>query len=141
YHKDIKRRTHGDHNNFSEAATQASMKKSTLTVVRRYITNFHTNFLGPIPGVCVEYFFFISLLIVIFERFKQKIEDFAFFFTFLLPPMSWYILAKAHSHGHPHMNYVLWYFGFSAVVLLIMFQALDTLYKKTILYQRLNSNP
>ena len=27
-------------------------------------------------------------------------------------PMSWYILAKAHSAAHPHMNHVLWYIPF-----------------------------
>ena len=37
-----------------------------------------------------------------------------------LATISWFVLAKAHSYIHTHMNYVLWYFGFVQVCLYIL---------------------
>ncbi|MWV66231.1 hypothetical protein DCO58_00655 [Helicobacter saguini] len=33
-------------------------------------------------------------------------------FVFALSPLSWYIMGKAHSYIHTHMNFILLYFGF-----------------------------
>lgn len=38
----------------------------------------------------------------------------------LAAPLSWHVLAKAHSVVHHHMNYVLWYFGFVQICLYVI---------------------
>ena len=42
------------------------------------------------------------------------------FIVFLGTTLSWFILGKAHSYVHTHMNYVLWYFGFIQICLYII---------------------
>lgn len=38
----------------------------------------------------------------------------------ILGPLSWYILAKGHSHIHTHMNYVLWYLPLNYLIYLFL---------------------
>ena len=42
------------------------------------------------------------------------------FIVFLCTTLSWFVLGKAHSYIHTHMNYVLWYFGFVQISIYII---------------------
>lgn len=47
-------------------------------------------------------------------------EDVLLFTVFFLTTISWFVLAKGHSDAHPHMNYVLWYFGYIQIIFYIL---------------------
>ena len=38
----------------------------------------------------------------------------------VLAPLSWFVLAKAHSYFHPHINPVLWYLGWVQICAYIL---------------------
>lgn len=55
---------------------------------------------------------FPLLLIVCFwVAFRNK-KELIFLFCCLLPPISWFAMAKGHSYIHFHLNFVLWYLPF-----------------------------
>lgn len=47
----------------------------------------------------------------------------------ILPPLSWYVLAKGHSVIHTHINFVLWYPLTSAVVLAVLLTLAGEIFK------------
>jgi len=121
YKEDVKRRTYGNSSDFPEAY-KASLEASPVTVVKTYIVNWSTQLTLGIPGS----FFKILILISMLGLFcKMQINhrtfkrDFVAFSFMLLSPLSWFILAKGHSHVHTHMNYVLWYLGFVPVLIYV----------------------
>ena len=83
-----------------------------------------TQFLKFMPG---SSFFLLLLTSVgtIFYRFyenhQNKSRDLGLFVAFIMPPLSWFILAKSHSYVHIHINFVLWYLGFAAAIIYISF--------------------
>ncbi len=60
----------------------------------------------------------ILLLIFAFKGAQRRLLS-AMLVIFALPAISWFVFGKAHSYVHTHMNFVLWYFGFIAVLLYI----------------------
>lgn len=78
--------------------------------------------LGPgawIEGVgvavrkAVDAFGFIAFVLVVcvsFRRFPRELR--AAVAVAFVAPLSWHVMAKAHSDVHTHMNYVLWYLPF-----------------------------
>lgn len=69
-------------------------------------------------------FLFIVLIFVIFNfrnelKNKFNIEQKSLLYVTLissLAPLSWHILAKAHSYVHTHMNHILWYSPFLLLI-------------------------
>jgi hypothetical protein len=121
YNENIKVRTYGDPKKYSEPVIIKSLSASPLTVIRRYFTNFRTPFLGTIPGFLFQIFFIIVLFVVLREHLKYKnATPLSLFLTFLSPPISWFVLAKGHSYIHTHINFVLWYLGFAAILLMVI---------------------
>lgn len=118
YELDAKRRTYGDPLSFGSEFF-ASLSASPLSVVKTYILSWHTELVALVPGPA-----FIALLLgaglVLLCRVglspKRARADAGLFLAFLLPPLSWFVLAKGHSGQPPHINYVLWYFGFVAAI-------------------------
>ena len=45
-------------------------------------------------------------------------------------PLSWYVLAKGHSHIHKHMNYVLWYLPLNYLIYTFMLYVLSPFLEK-----------
>ncbi len=60
----------------------------------------------------------ILLLIFAFKGTQRRLLS-AMLVIFALPAISWFVFGKAHSYIHTHMNFVLWYLGFIAVLLYI----------------------
>lgn len=54
----------------------------------------------------------------------ELIRDWAFYGLSFAASVSWFVLAKSHSHMHTHMNYVLWYFGFVQICLYLAIREL-----------------
>lgn len=119
YEKDVKRRTYGEAGKFA-AVYGPSLNAGVWSVVKQYIYGWHTDVL---PGIAGKNFFLfvcmgaISLFFTARARFGMEKEKCIAFIIFMLPALSWFVLGKAHSYIHTHMNFVLWYFGFIAVVM------------------------
>lgn len=60
----------------------------------------------------------ILLLIFVFKGAQRRLLV-AMSVVFALPAISWFVFGKTHSYIHTHMNFVLWYLGFIAVLLYI----------------------
>lgn len=121
WEQEVLRRTYGDPNSFPEELA-ASLMSSVWSVIYTYIVNWKTNLLFcdkyVILGLnecsfCILLCFitFMFVYTIIYKKYRLFKKDFAIFITFLLPALSWFILAKSHSYVHVHMNYVLWYMG------------------------------
>ena len=124
YYMDIKRRTYGSAENFATVPALAdSLRASIWSVVKKYIFDGHRSWLY---GIKINYAIAGALLGIIFMKIHyESVKKFIIpFFVFLIAPISWYILGKAHSYIHTHINYVLWTFGFSAVCLWICYMSI-----------------
>ena len=125
WEEDAKRRTYGDPAAFHPAYAE-SLRAPFWAVVKMYIFKWHAAFLALLPGVLFPVLFFLSLATIVCRRLfiNKRLDDLALFTAFLLPPLSWYVLGKAHSFIHTHINFVLWYLGFAAALLQVSFNGL-----------------
>ncbi len=106
YYGDILRRTVGT--NIEDAQI------GIFSILQMYF-RFPTQIVTGVDGNIFPYMVLTVVAILIYKRFilknaEIKIEILTVFS--FLTTISWYVLAKDHSFNHPHMNYVLWYFGF-----------------------------
>ena len=53
---------------------------------------------------------FLTLILVAFLRSNLKMR--LILMLSFMAPLSWFVIAKGHSAGHYHINYVLWYLPF-----------------------------
>lgn len=122
---DVKRRTFGEASLFG-LQYKASLEASVFEVVWKYF--------GFLP-----YMFLIvsSCFLMIATYIKSKatcIKHLVLLsFVFLVPPLSWYILAKGHSYIHTHINFVLMDFGFVSSLLFSMAVCVSLLLNKNYL--------
>lgn len=144
-------RTHGNPNDFPSSYTE-NLNSSTIDVTIRYLkgTFFDlNNYLSTSNSFVswylfkIRYIYLISLFLVMsglvflgnnghysVEQRKNKIALlFAVWFS-ILAPLSWFIIFKAHSSEHYHMNYIVWqmpftFFGFALCGLTIKGLLLD----------------
>ena len=121
YELDVKRRTYGNPEAFAKSFRD-SLSASPLAVIKTYIFAWKTEFLKGIPGSAFYILVILSVVTIFYEYYanhQNKARDAGLFLAFLMPPLSWFVLAKAHSYVHTHMNFVLWYFGFAACILYV----------------------
>jgi hypothetical protein len=132
YEQDVKRRTYGDAGNF-DPSYQASLLATPWSVVQTYVMNWRTDFLYGLKG---DVFAGLSLLSVLVVAFRGVVGDAQWktqaglLLAFVFVPLSWFVLAKAHSAVHTHVNFVLWYFGFAAVILYVPLSAGHTAWQR-----------
>jgi hypothetical protein len=127
-------RMHGDAKNFPDKFAH-NLNARTIDVIITYLkgTYFDLNnyvsicnsivsrFLFKVRYIYLIFLFFAMSLIVAFRKNeyflgKQRQSYFALLYTTwfsILAPLSWYIVFKAHSHEHPHMNYIVWQMPFT----------------------------
>ena len=130
----IETRTHGDAQNFP-ASYAHSLDSRTIDVITTYLmgTFFDlNNYVNPHSSIASRFLFKVRYVYLIFlflgmslivafrknEYFlgKQRQRYFALLYTTwfsILAPLSWYIVFKAHSHVHTHMNYIVWQMPFT----------------------------
>jgi hypothetical protein len=95
---------------------------SIIQVIYMYIC-FNSELLAGVGGNLFPYLIIASAAILIYRRFYQhhpKAYMEALYIMSLLTSLSWFIFGKAHSYNHPHMNYVLWYFGFVQICIYVV---------------------
>ena len=135
------KRTHGNAESYPSGYTP-SLDASTVGVVKAYISGvfFDINNYLSHPNSFVSNFllkiryyylivFFIVMSFFLFLCSKEPVmaerrqHDIALIWTTwfsIIAPLSWYIIFKAHSHNHFHMNFLLWQmpftlFGFAVI--------------------------
>lgn len=117
--QDVQRRTWGDPEKYGE-----SLRASVWSLISAYTFDWKTDFLKLIPGISFAFLFFLSVMVVIYNFFKNEKDKWSYIgliIAFIGGPLSWIVLAKGHS-GHLHMNFVLWYFGFATVIIYIPYK-------------------
>ena len=133
------KRMHREGQSFLEVFPEvyaASLEAGTIGVVTTYVNGvffnfnnyfsqgntFVTNFLFKIRYYYLIVFFIVmSILLFIRSTAEQRQQNIALIWTTwfsILAPLSWYIIFKAHSYIHTHMNFLLWqmpftFFGFA----------------------------
>jgi hypothetical protein len=134
--EDVLRRTYGDPGVWANPEIQESLVASPLSVIKKYLFNWNTDFLvagsqSPftfIFGPQSPWFLItISIGILTFQLISKSklfvLNSFLFLWACSIP-FSWYLLAKSHSYIHTQINFVLWYLFFAAVLFYIPISAL-----------------
>lgn len=127
--EDVLRRTIGGNMNEYESKYWGSFNASVWQVFCQYF-KFSTEIITGITGNLFPVLCCVPLAIFGVESYKKKlnIELFAMYIVFFLTSISWFCLAKAHSADHPHMNFVLWYFGFVQICFYVIINKIIELY-------------
>lgn len=135
YREDVARRTlsvPGSENflnrsdSYEDVRLTNSINATILETVKIYFY-WHTNILLGIESQYFNLLIFTSVVLLVYNYIKKENNskrDIVMFIIFAACPLSWYVLAKAHSYVHIHMNYVLWYFGFIQICLYIITKSL-----------------
>ena len=114
--EDVLRRTYGNVKYFDPVYAE-SLTASPITVLSKYIYCFNTDILFGIPSNLFPMMLIVSGVYSAYKFIKEKYFYSFLYYVMLLAPMSWFVLAKSHSYVHTHMNFVLWYFGFIAIMI------------------------
>lgn len=127
YKEDILRRTAltSGANEFS-GILRESIDASVLKTIYKYF-NWNTDIILGIEGQYFKLMFIATIAILIYNILKNKencYRDLTMFIVFLCATLSWFVLGKAHSYIHTHMNYVLWYFGFVQISIYIIIKCI-----------------
>lgn len=123
YERDVLRRvtvTGGDINLFKEESW-ASLNASFWETFCSYF-HFQTDVLAGLPASFFPILSLAALFTQAWDGWKRRLDygTAALWGVSFAAAASWFIIAKAHSASHPHMNYVLWYFGFVQVSIYIL---------------------
>lgn len=118
YSQDYLRRTHGDSASFDPVYSQ-SLNASLIDVFYKYVFGWNSNVIiflrgGVFPYITIVAFLYVALGMAL--KVKNAVFNFAYLTFSFLMPLSWYLLAKAHSHAHGHINFVLWSFFLPALL-------------------------
>ncbi len=131
FEQDVLRRTlGGDMNNFDQSFWD-SINASIWQTFSRYF-HFETE---VITGVDGNLFPMVCIVPLILFAYNYKIgkpgwNDVILYAVCFITSISWFILAKQHSYNHPHMNYVLWYFGYVQVCFYVICRQAVSLFQK-----------
>ena len=119
---DVLRRTHGANLNYLGSLWWESMNASVWEVFCEYF-KFSTEIITGINGNLFPSLCITPLIIFGYDIYKKNtvnIKQAAAYCVLFLTSISWFCLAKSHSYQHPHMNYVVWYFGFVQICIYII---------------------
>ena len=116
---------------------EISMTSNLFEVVSKYLKSPVLPFLNIFNLICIFGIFLIILIILLLIIRKKKISvenymksiaiNIATIFS-ILAPLSWFILAKAHSYIHIHMNHVVWHIPFALLVPIAITQIIICIY-------------
>jgi hypothetical protein len=121
--QDVFRRTYGDAANFEgfDPVILESLHASPFLVLRTYLFGFPGNFESVGYGAPFTWNFgpfslfaliLSSIGVILWQAYsgdaRWRRSGAALAFALLIP-ISWFVLGKAHSYVHPHINFILWY--------------------------------
>lgn len=113
FERDILRRTLGGNAADFPIVYADSLNASVVQVIELYL-RFNTQIVLGMDGELFPMLMLIPILLFIWDWYKSKVdyEEVSLYFLSLITCVSWFILGKAHSDIHVHLNYVCWYFGY-----------------------------
>ncbi len=129
--QDVLRRVGGgDMNEFAERYWP-SLNASVWEVYRRYL-HFSTEIVTGVDGELFPLLCIVPLMIFWHDRQAGRLDLRlpVMYGVSFLTTISWFILAKAHSYIHTHINYVLWYFGFTQVCFYVICDKIRSVVQK-----------
>lgn len=109
YEYDVKRRTYGDAQSFSNVEIQKSLNATVWYVVSMYTAGWSTDIVKFVSGGTFPWLTSFVLILCIVNRSWKGLIAFVYVLSI---PLSWYVLAKGHSEVHVFINFVLWYMLF-----------------------------
>ena len=136
----LKRRTYADPHDLPPAYAP-DMEAGPLSVIGTYLDgsflDVKIHLLSNLYIIEIKYFYliilFVAMSVMLYINRKRYVAEkeerkpialiCATWFS-ILAPLSWFIIFKAHSHSHTHMNYIVWQmpfviFGFALCGLLV----------------------
>ncbi len=127
YEQDVLRRTFGGSMNDFGYGYLDSFNAYIYETLRIYF-HFDTEIITGLSGNLFPLLCIIPIFLFISEYKKEKnnIELIVIYSVCFITSVSWFVLAKAHSYIHTHMNYVLWYFGYIQVCIYVICQKIYT---------------
>lgn len=115
WENDVLRRTLGGNIDKFADVFRDSLLATPLDVLKKYIFEFSSDIAFGIPGKLFPVLLVLSFMVLVFQTIKSR-RLFSFdnvtFLMLFLTPISWFVLGKAHSYIHTHINFILWYLGF-----------------------------
>lgn len=117
----LRRMVGGNARDFYEPELAESlMNANALQVIAKYL-DWHSPIIVGLDFRGNFYVLLIINILLLIFAFKgaQRRLFVTMFVVFALPAISWFVFGKAHSYIHTHINFVLWYLGFIAVLLYI----------------------
>lgn len=111
--EDVLRRTYGDPSDFHPIFAE-SLSVSPVAVVQSYFNDWSTDLFIGVSNAWFKPLIFCTALSLTFLFFTKDVNRKLYsilLLTLFMIPLSWFILAKGHSHIHKHINFVLWYMG------------------------------
>ncbi len=137
YKQDVLRRTLGGHVEDFDPVYMKSLQASVIDVLKIYFNNWFTEIISCISGRYFGFLILMPLIIFMYRTVKGKLEmqKVFLYFIFLVTCTSWFVLGKAHSYLHAHINYVLWYFGYIQVCFYIIIDEIIN-YCRTFLFPK-----
>jgi hypothetical protein len=139
YEQDVKRRTFGNPSNFPPVYA-ASLAASPVAVLKMYVWGWTTDIIAFLPGRSFPILCALMAAVLVYRALFQKKylnPDLALVLAFLPVPISWFVLAKSHSFIHTHINFVMWYLGFMAVLFTVIFSGVKILFFRAIQWARI----
>lgn len=115
----VDKRTYGNAADFDPSLTR-SLNASVFDVLKLYFWKRGIHFLSGKMMLLLTVV--TSALLFVQRRYLRMKNDFelCLFVVTLLSTLSWFVLAKAHSFVHPHINFVLFYFGWVQVCVYVL---------------------
>lgn len=136
YEQDVLRRTLGGEAANFDPVYEQSLNASILSVIITYFdfgnSPYGTQIILGISGKLFPVFALVSVVLVIVRVIsRKKIEhaDILYFWMFL-SCITWFVLGKAHSAVHTHLNYLMWYFGYVQMMLYVVCQSIGRVCRK-----------
>lgn len=132
YKQDVLRRTLGGNPLNYREGNVASLDCSIWDSICSYF-KFETQIITGVDGNLFPLLCTAPLVVFYCDIQKKSLDlqNFFLYFITFLGPLSWFVLAKAHSVVHMGMNFVLWYFGFIQICIYILVEKiLEVLHRK-----------
>ncbi|ODR36005.1 hypothetical protein BEI60_15340 [Eisenbergiella tayi] len=109
----------GDPSAFPESE-RASLEASVFEVLQKYFqidTHLIVGVSGKLFSILIGVSFLLPVCILCYKRknqkgFRMEAEEVFLLLSAFMTSISWFVLGKAHSFIHTHLNFVMWYFGF-----------------------------
>ena len=112
YKEDVLRRTLGGNVNDFPEVYRESLEAPIFEVLKQYF-KFETSIIAGVSGKFFSFLCIVPMIMMAYDGYKKRmnVELVSMYIIFFITTISWFVLGKAHSAIHTHMNFVLWYFG------------------------------